>query len=80
MVSRILGIVEAAGVLGRSPETLRWWRKRDEGPPSFKIGRRVVYFEDELIGWIENQRRVSTSASPTPDAGDQASRRARARS
>jgi predicted DNA-binding transcriptional regulator AlpA len=72
MVSRVLGILEAAAVLGRSPETLRWWRKRDEGPPSFKIGRRVSYLEDELIGWIDEQRRANTSAFPvpTPRAGD----------
>ncbi|WP_433504879.1 helix-turn-helix transcriptional regulator [Pseudonocardia halophobica] len=59
MNRRILGIPEAATLLSRSPDTLRWWRKRNEGPPSFKIGRRVVYFEDELLAWVEEQRRES---------------------
>jgi predicted DNA-binding transcriptional regulator AlpA len=59
MAGRILGIPEAAARLGRSPDTLRYWRRRNEGPPSFKIGRRVVFYEHELDAWVEAQRLAS---------------------
>jgi hypothetical protein len=46
---------------GVSKDALRWWRHRGEGPPSFKMGKKiVVYPADELAVWIDNQRSVST--------------------
>ncbi len=47
---------EVADVLRTSPETVRYWRHRGEGPPAFKCGRRVLYPADELRQWIERQR------------------------
>lgn len=33
--------------------TLRWWRHRNEGPPSFKLGKKiVVYPTDKLALWM----------------------------
>lgn len=54
---------EVAELLRTSPETIRYWRHRGEGPPSFKCGRRVLYAADELDCWIADMRRV---ASPHP--------------
>lgn len=41
--------------------TLRYWRHRDrgEGPPLFKIGRRVVAYADEVDAWVDEQRAKS---------------------
>lgn len=36
-------------------ETLRYWRANDEGPRSFKIGRRVVYRRSEIDAWFAQQ-------------------------
>lgn len=33
--------------------TWRFWRHRNEGPPSVRIGRRVFYKEDQVKEWIE---------------------------
>jgi hypothetical protein len=53
---RILPLREAAARL-RTPEaTLRYWRHLGTGPHSFKIGRRVMYDEDDLYRWINQQR------------------------
>lgn len=38
-----------------SPATLRYWRHRDEGPKSFKIGRRVMYRRVDVEAWIQAQ-------------------------
>jgi predicted DNA-binding transcriptional regulator AlpA len=46
---------------GISVDTLRWWRHRGEGPPSFKMGKKiVVYPADSLELWIRNQQAAST--------------------
>ncbi len=34
---------KAAEYLGISPNTLYVWRHRRQGPPSFRMGRRVMY-------------------------------------
>lgn len=48
---------EAAERIRRPPETLRYWRWKGEGgPPSFKIGRRVMYDAADLEAWIEAQK------------------------
>jgi excisionase family DNA binding protein len=50
---------EVAELLRRPVETLRYWRWRGEGPPSFKIGRRVLYARTDVEHWIAD-RRVAT--------------------
>lgn len=48
---------EETGKMLRTPvETLRWWRHRDQGPPSFKLGRRVLYSRREVLDWIQRER------------------------
>jgi len=48
---------EAADIIRRPGETLRYWRWRGEGPPWFKLGRRVVYDRADLETWIDAQKR-----------------------
>lgn len=42
----------------RVPEaTLRYWRSLGTGgPPSFKVGRRVVFRSVDVDAWLEEQR------------------------
>ncbi len=35
--------------------TLRYWRHRGEGPPSARIGRRVMYRQADVEAWIAAQ-------------------------
>lgn len=35
--------------------TLRWYRHRGEGPKTFRLGRRVVARESDVLAWIESQ-------------------------
>lgn len=40
----------------RQPEgTLRYWRCKGIGPPSFKTGRRVLYPSELLLKWEDEQ-------------------------
>ena len=45
---RLLETVHAADELGLSPRTLEGWRRRGEGPPYLKIGRRVKYRPEDI--------------------------------
>jgi predicted DNA-binding transcriptional regulator AlpA len=47
---------EVAGVVRRSPETIRWFRHVGKGPRSFKIGRRVLYSRVDVEQWIAEAR------------------------
>lgn len=52
---------EAAEYLGLSPATLETLRTRGGGPPFVKLGRRVVYRQEDLKAWLARRLRRSTS-------------------
>ena len=60
----LLTITEAAQLLRAPVATLRYWRHLGTGPPSFRLGRRVLYRDDDLRSWID-ARRDSGAASGT---------------
>jgi predicted DNA-binding transcriptional regulator AlpA len=35
--------------------TVYHWRNRGEGPPGFKVGKRVYYRADEVAKWLGQQ-------------------------
>ena len=53
---------EVAALLRRPPGTLRYWRHRGEGPPSFRVGQTVVYDRADVMAWIGEQR--ATTSTP----------------
>ena len=53
--TELLTIVEAADLLRAPVATLRYWRHRNIGPHSFRVGRRVLYRRDDLQAWVEEQ-------------------------
>jgi hypothetical protein len=59
-MTELLRSAEVSDETGIPVATLRWWRHRGEGPPSFNLGRKtVVYAADQLAIWIESQRQAS---------------------
>ncbi|MQS37647.1 helix-turn-helix transcriptional regulator [Streptomyces katsurahamanus] len=63
-----LSLPRAATYLGLSPNTLYVWRHRRQGPPSFRMGRRVMYRITVLDEWVRAQElsdsRSNTSLDP----------------
>ena len=55
---------EAAHLLRTPESTLRYWRYIRTGPPSIKIGRRVLYRREALIAWVQG-REVGAEEGPT---------------
>ena len=55
--AELLTITEAADLLRAPVATLRYWRHRDIGPHSFRLGRRVLYRREDLSTWIDAKAR-----------------------
>ncbi|MGH2689338.1 MAG: helix-turn-helix domain-containing protein [Actinomycetota bacterium] len=60
--SRYMTTAEVADLLRRPVETLRYWRWQGEGPPSFKIGRKVLYDRRDVETFIAEARREQVPA------------------
>ena len=53
---------EAAQILGLTPRALEAWRHRGGGPTFIKIsGRCIRYRQSDLLKWIAERERTSTS-------------------
>ena len=58
----LLAEQQAATFLSVTPRTLQKWRGTGSGPPFIHISRRCVrYRRSDLIDWISERLRVSTS-------------------
>ncbi|WP_100466175.1 helix-turn-helix transcriptional regulator [Mycobacteroides abscessus] len=53
--SGLLTVKEVSELYRIEAGTLRYWRSVNVGPPSFNIGRRVVYRRSEVERWIAEQ-------------------------
>ena len=71
MVGRtILRLQEIAERTGIPIATLRWYRHKDGerngapwtglGPPTWRLARRVVAYEDEVDSWLEQQAQAAS--------------------
>ncbi|WP_432083003.1 helix-turn-helix domain-containing protein [Streptomyces sp. WAC 04229] len=59
-----LNLAKAAEYLGISPNTLYVWRHRRQGPPSFRMGRRVMYRITALDAWVCAQEIADSRSNP----------------
>jgi predicted DNA-binding transcriptional regulator AlpA len=52
---KLLTMQEVAERYPIQEATLRFWRHKGDGPPSARIGRRVMYREADIESWINAQ-------------------------
>ena len=60
----LLKTKEVAEMLRVPDATLRYWRSRGLGPPSFRLRRAVVYDRADVDRWVADQRAETLSGSP----------------
>ncbi|MFI5525198.1 helix-turn-helix transcriptional regulator [Streptomyces platensis] len=60
-----LNLTKAAEYLGISPNTLYIWRHRRQGPPSFRMGGRVMYRISALDDWVMAQEQADSRSNAT---------------
>ena len=51
----ILRLQEVSDRTGVPLDTLRYYRKVGTGPRTWKLGRRVVAYEDDVQTWLDQQ-------------------------
>lgn len=54
-IDRLLTLTEVAEMTRLSEATLRYFRHRNTGPRSAKLGRRLVYREADVQEWVAAQ-------------------------
>lgn len=57
----LMSIKEVSAIVRVPEATLRYWRHLGSGPPSFRVGRCVRYWRNEVAIWLEAQTNDSAS-------------------
>jgi DNA-binding transcriptional MerR regulator len=60
MASNLRTLEEVSEMTRTPAATLRFWRHKGTGPKSFKVGRRVMYREEDVAAWLEAQYAAMT--------------------
>ena len=61
----LLTVAELASYLGVPVSTIHFWRGRDQGPPAFKVGRRLMFRSSDVAAWLNTQADSSRSSRRT---------------
>ncbi|WP_078900692.1 helix-turn-helix transcriptional regulator [Streptomyces sp. SBT349] len=62
-VAAFLTVKKAASYLGISENTLYVWRHKRQGPPSFRMGGRVMYRVSVLDEWVAQQEAADSRSN-----------------
>lgn len=54
-MTALLLMSEVSELTGIPVETLRTWRKNQQGPKAARIGKRVMYRRADVEAWIDQQ-------------------------
>lgn len=57
---QLLTLAEAAAQLRTPVATLRYWRHLGTGPDSFRLGRRVMYRQQDVERWVNARHDLET--------------------
>lgn len=63
MTRRLLTLSEVAELTRLPVATLRYYRQRGSGPQTFRVGRRVMAYEEDVLVWLDQQRASEISSS-----------------
>jgi DNA-binding transcriptional MerR regulator len=62
-MAEYLTTADVAHLCRTSPETVRYWRHIGYGPPSFKVGRRVLYDAAKARQWLDETEAAQAAAA-----------------
>nr|WP_224112664.1 helix-turn-helix domain-containing protein [Mycobacterium avium] len=55
-----LTAAQVSELTGLPQATLRYWRHANQGPASFRLGRRIMYRREVVERWIAAQEKATT--------------------
>lgn len=64
MARKLLTMSDVHENYGIQTSTLRHYRHQGIGPKSFKLEGRVVYLEEDVEAWIDEQYKAATTSQP----------------
>ena len=56
----LLTVQQASALIGIPDSTLRYWRSVNQGPPSFKVGSRIMFSRRGIEIWLANQEAATS--------------------
>jgi predicted DNA-binding transcriptional regulator AlpA len=62
MSRKLMRLLEISKETGVPVATLRFYRHKGIGPKTFKLGRNVVAFADDVDTWIDEQAKAGATA------------------
>jgi predicted site-specific integrase-resolvase len=63
MQKLVYDLEEVSELLGVPVSTLRWWRKVEKGPVSFRMGRKIVYTAEDVRTWLDSERQQALASA-----------------
>lgn len=57
-MSALLNTVEAAQRLRLNPQTLNRWRRKGTGPAYIRVGKKVMYPDEQIQVWLQEHRKA----------------------
>ena len=58
----LLTVPELAAYLSVPVRTVRFWRENDDGPPAFRVGKRLYFRASDVTRWLNSQADSSRSS------------------
>jgi len=58
--SDLLLLEEVAQITRQSVSTLRWLRHQGQGPPGFRVGRRLVFRRGAVEAWLRQHEEAQS--------------------
>lgn len=52
----LLTTMEAAQRLRLNPQTLNRWRRQGTGPAYVRVGKKILYLEEQIMAWLTAHR------------------------
>jgi predicted DNA-binding transcriptional regulator AlpA len=66
-VPELFDVPGLANYLGVPVSTLYYWRSKGEGPPGFKVGKRLLYRKSDVADWLNGKRGELERLGATPE-------------
>jgi predicted site-specific integrase-resolvase len=64
ILDNYLSDAQLAAELGVCAKTLERWRAEGQGPPTTKLGRKILYRRASVAKWLEGQEQRRRNAQP----------------
>lgn len=59
----LLDTRQASARLHAPVQTLKFWRYKGIGPAYIRVGRRILYAENDIQAWLESRRQTTSDVA-----------------